>query len=118
MATLGYLHEEAKRRENLRPIVAMFERECELVRLDLLGLAAGSGPKSAAEIRAHINALTMRLTTAAMTTAKGAGLMIDHPVARFCQQAFFFLVWSCPQSVAQTHLCELAGIEQSPAEDK
>ncbi len=43
-----------------------------------------------------------------MTAAKGAGFIEGHPVGRWCREALFFLVWSCPQPVMQAHLCELA----------
>ena len=30
---------------------------------------------------------------------------------RWCREALFFLVWSCPRSVVDANLCELAGIQ-------
>ena len=42
-----------------------------------------------------------------MIAAKGAGFVEGHPVGRWCREALFFLVWSCPQQVAEAGLCEL-----------
>ena len=30
---------------------------------------------------------------------------------RWCREALFFLVWSCPACVLSANLCELAGLE-------
>ena len=43
--------------------------------------------------------------------AKGTGYVVGHPAGRWCREALFFLVWSCPQAVLSANLCELAGIE-------
>jgi hypothetical protein len=45
-----------------------------------------------------------------LSAAKGSGYVIGHPAGRWCREALFFLVWSCPQPVLSAHLCELAGI--------
>jgi alkylation response protein AidB-like acyl-CoA dehydrogenase len=52
--------------------------------------------------------MVLRATQAAMTAAKGAGYVEGHPVGRWCREALFFLVWSCPAPIAQAHLCEFA----------
>ena len=41
--------------------------------------------------------------------------LLEHDLGRahagrWCREALFFLVWSCPQSVLSANLCELAGI--------
>ena len=56
------------------------------------------------------NSLALRAAQAALVAAKGTGYMQGHPVGRWCREALFFLVWSCPQQVATANLCELAGI--------
>jgi alkylation response protein AidB-like acyl-CoA dehydrogenase len=58
------------------------------------------------------NDLAMRATQAALATAKGTGYVIGHPAGRWCREALFFLIWSCPQPVMAAHLCELAGISE------
>ena len=55
--------------------------------------------------------LVLRATQGALAAAKGAGYVVGHPVGRWCREALFFLVWSCPQGVMAAALCELAGLE-------
>ncbi len=64
------------------------------------------------ELRARANSLALRASQAALAAAKGAGYRLGHPAGRWCREALFFLVWSCPQSVLQANLCELAGIAE------
>ena len=74
-----------------------------------LFLAADKNPKDlaiAAEVRSQANSLALRATQAALVIAKGAGFVEGHPVGRWCSEALFFLVWSCPQDVAQANLGE------------
>jgi hypothetical protein len=52
----------------------------------------------------------LRATQAALVAAKGAGYVAGHPAGRWCREAMFFLVWSCPQPVLAANLCELAGL--------
>lgn len=110
-AALDYLRSESTDRETLVPIVDRFDEEHRSLHAAIHGAASGQPGFDSAAIRSSTNGLVQRTTSAAMTTAKGAGMMIDHPVGRWCQQAFFFLVWSCPQPVAQAHLCELVGLD-------
>ena len=65
---------------------------------------------SANELRQRANSLALRATQAALAAAKGTGYCLGHPAGRWCREALFFLVWSCPQPVLQANLCELAGI--------
>lgn len=109
-AALEYLKFEATNRTNLRAIAERFDQEHFAVRSRLLSATNSESDIDLSELRSQANSLVQRTTAAAMTTAKGAGLMANHPVARYCQQAFFFLVWSCPQPVAEAHLCEMAGL--------
>lgn len=111
-AALDYLQQESDRRSNLVPIVDRFNDEHQRLHQTIRAAAGGDSGQDSAAIRTLANGLVQRTTSAAMTTAKGAGMMIDHPVGRWCQQALFFLVWSCPQPVADAHLCELAGLEE------
>jgi hypothetical protein len=46
-----------------------------------------------------------------LVAAKGTGYVVGHPAGRWCREALFFLVWSCPQPVSAANLCELAGLE-------
>ncbi|WP_149495941.1 acyl-CoA dehydrogenase family protein [Roseiconus lacunae] len=109
-AALRFLEDEATRRDNLLGIVEKFSAEHTQLRQRIESATEADSAVDLAELRTQANQLVQRTTAAAMTTAKGAGLMVDHPVGRYCQQAFFFLVWSCPQPVADAHLCEMAGL--------
>lgn len=112
-SAIGYLSEQAERREELR--VASSELASDLDRLEarLLRAAAGDSSCDTADIRGAANRLVLRSTQAALTAAKGAGFVEGHPVGRWCREALFFLVWSCPQPIAQAYLCELAGIQSA-----
>ena len=63
------------------------------------------------DLRQRANSLVLRAAQAALMAAKGTGYVAGHPAGRWCREALFFLVWSCPQHVAHANLCELAGIE-------
>ncbi|MFO0014220.1 MAG: acyl-CoA dehydrogenase [Planctomycetota bacterium] len=60
-------------------------------------------------LRKDANDLALHATQAALSAAKGAGFVEGHPVGRWCREALFFLVWSCPQMVADAHLCSFSG---------
>jgi alkylation response protein AidB-like acyl-CoA dehydrogenase len=107
-AAVNYLADEAQRREDLRAAATELTRELDQSQETLLRAAEGDVGCDASDIRADANRLVLRATQAAMTAAKGAGFVEGHPVGRWCREALFFLVWSCPQGVAQTHLCEFA----------
>ncbi|MFK8111039.1 MAG: acyl-CoA dehydrogenase family protein [Rubripirellula sp.] len=110
-AAIDFLIDEASRREDLRAATNELDREWKELAKTLLLAIGGDERCDAAEVRGKANGLAMRSTQAALTAAKGAGFVEGHPVGRWCRQAMFFLVWSCPQPVAQAHLCELAGIQ-------
>ena len=109
-AAIEFIGEEASRREALEEPFAELRREVDELQADLLKAVEGLPGCDAGDIRGRSNRLVLRSTQAALTAAKGAGYVEGHPVGRWCQQALFFLVWSCPQPVAQAHLCELAGV--------
>jgi alkylation response protein AidB-like acyl-CoA dehydrogenase len=67
---------------------------------------------NASELRFRSNSLALRASQAALVAAKGAGYVAGHPAGRWCREALFFLVWSCPAPVVQANLCELAGIAE------
>lgn len=71
-------------------------------------LRADAGAVDANELRAAANGLVLRATQAALLVAKGTGFVHGHPVERWCREALFFLVWSCPQVVQQAQLCQLS----------
>jgi alkylation response protein AidB-like acyl-CoA dehydrogenase len=64
------------------------------------------------DLRVRANSLALRASQAALAAAKGAGYVAGHPAGRWCREALFFLVWSCPAPVLQANLCELACIQE------
>jgi hypothetical protein len=110
-AAIGYLAAEAGRRADLQePSVALRAEHSRLLNV-LLGIARGDSSCSKESLRQRANSLVLRASQAALAAAKGSGYVVGHPAGRWCREALFFLVWSCPQPVAAANLCELAGIE-------
>ncbi|MCE9554302.1 MAG: acyl-CoA/acyl-ACP dehydrogenase [Planctomycetes bacterium] len=109
-AAIDLLETEAKRRGELGNAAEGLRGEQQQLVSNLLALAEGLEPCGADELRASANSLALRSTQAALAAAKGAGYAAGHPAGRWCRQALFFLVWSCPAPVMAANLCELAGI--------
>ncbi len=105
---------EAAKRPSLSAPVRALREEWTDLRDGLLAAAAGDSGLSRTQIRARANSLVLRATHAALATAKGTGYAGGHPAGRWCREALFFLVWSCPPPVMAANLRELAGL---PAEE-
>jgi alkylation response protein AidB-like acyl-CoA dehydrogenase len=110
-AALAYLEEEQQLRRDLTNPAAALRAEWTQTRDDLLALAEGDSVCTTENLRARANSLALRTAQAALAAAKGTGYVVGHPAGRWCREALFFLVWSCPQPVMAANLCELAGIE-------
>jgi alkylation response protein AidB-like acyl-CoA dehydrogenase len=106
----NFLAEESVRRDDLREPAGALEEDLGLVRADLLAAADGTPACTSEQLRTRANSLALRAAEAALAAAKGTGYVVGHPAGRWCREALFFLVWSCPQSVMAANLCELAGI--------
>jgi alkylation response protein AidB-like acyl-CoA dehydrogenase len=108
-AAVGLLRREALARSALAGIVAGLEAEAASI-ATRLQMAATRGIEAARRdaLRADATGLVVRAAQAALTAAKGAGFVAGHPAERLVRESLFFLVWSCPQSVATAVLCELA----------
>src|SRR5262249_7622228 len=109
-AAVKFLRQESEKRKELVEATDGLDSELESLQRDLLALAAGRPNCSSDEVRARANSLALRSTQAALAAAKGAGFVSGHPAGRWCREALFFLVWSCPQGVMTANLCELAGL--------
>ncbi len=109
-AAIDYVHHESKARRDLSDPYQKLDQEWQLLADDLLDQTAGREAGNPSDLRGGANRLVLRATQAALVSAKGAGYVQGHPVGRWCREALFFLVWSCPQPVSDAHLCELAGI--------
>ncbi|MCS6851810.1 MAG: acyl-CoA/acyl-ACP dehydrogenase [Gemmataceae bacterium] len=107
-AALDYLRHETAARPELATITHRLTRRCEELGRELLRLAANRTPaEEASALRARANTLVLRATQTALTVAKGAGFLRQHPAQRWARQALFFLVWSCPRSTVDATLAAL-----------
>lgn len=110
-AAISYLEQETGRREALSLPAAALREDQQALERDLLQMAKGVAVCSNEELRTRANSLALRAAQAALVAAKGAGYVVGHPAGRWCREALFFLVWSCPQPVLAANLCELAGLD-------
>ncbi len=110
-SAVTFLERETDKRPDLLAPAAAMRAEVTSITTDLLALADGQEACTASDLRARANSFALRATQASLAAAKGAGFVSGHPAGRWCREALFFLVWSCPQGVLNTNLCELAGIE-------
>jgi alkylation response protein AidB-like acyl-CoA dehydrogenase len=110
-AALTYLEDEADKRPDLDVPLDTLRAEHAALRGDLVAVARGEEVCTNDDLRRRANSLVLRASQAALAAAKGAGYLVGHPTGRWCREALFFLVWSCPQSVLAANLCELAGVE-------
>ena len=110
-SAIDYLSGEVINRPELKSVASALEVEWSALHQDLLAAATGRTARSNEQLRQRANSLVLRATQAALAVAKGAGYSPEHPVGRWCCEALFFLVWSCPQPVINANLCELAGLE-------
>ena len=109
-AAISFLAQESQQREELQKIAAALRADWDQTRQRLLQFAAGDSGCDKDQLRMECNHLAMRSTQASLAAAKGTGYLIGHAAGRWCREALFFLIWSCPQPVMSAHLCELAGI--------
>ncbi len=135
-AAIDFLADEATRRADLEQPMNALSSEHDQLFAELLAAVAADGspadrqapvvrgsPDSARSgsvgrpatttkesLRQRANSLALRATQASLAAAKGSGYVVGHPAGRWCREALFFLVWSCPQPVAAANMCELAGI--------
>jgi alkylation response protein AidB-like acyl-CoA dehydrogenase len=112
-AALRVLDREAANRPGLAPIAEGLRVETLDIAARLESAAAGIAAESRDRLRADANSLVVRAAQAALTASKGAGFVQGHPAERLVRESLFYLVWSCPQAVADTMLCDLAGVERS-----
>lgn len=109
-AAITFLEEQSSHRNEFENPATSLRTQYNIAKTKIFALANGIETCTSQEIRATVNSLVLRSTQAAMMAAKGAGYRADHRIGRWCKEALFFLVWSCPQPVAETNLCELAQI--------
>jgi len=109
-AAIDFLADEASRRADLQQPWAALESDHEQLFDELLAVARGDTRTTKESLRQRANSLALRASQASLAAAKGSGYVVGHPAGRWCREALFFLVWSCPHPVATANMCELAGI--------
>jgi alkylation response protein AidB-like acyl-CoA dehydrogenase len=109
---IGFLEQEAEQRPDLVAPARSLREDWQQLRGDLLSAACDEPVCSNEDLRTRSNSLALRTSQAALAAAKGTGYVVGHPAGRWCREALFFLVWSCPQPVLAANLCELAGITE------
>lgn len=109
-AAIDFFGAEAAKRDDLATPLEALRSEHAALRDDLLMVVRGEPGCTKELVRQRANSLVSRATQASLSAAKGSGYVVGHPAGRWCREALFFLVWSCPQPVAAANLCELAGI--------
>ena len=102
---IEYLLKESQVREDIRSVAEGLQSQWRALFAELTQMNSGIGPQDQAVLRKKANDLALNSTQAALAAAKGVGFANGHDVGRLCREALFFLVWSCPQSVVQAHLC-------------
>ena len=107
-AAIDFIESESRCRDDLAPAQNSLRQQHAALCKDLFAATNGSAEVTAAEIRSQANSLALRATQSALVAAKGAGFVKGHPVGRWCREALFFLVWSCPHAVSQANLDEFA----------
>ncbi|MGE3777233.1 MAG: acyl-CoA dehydrogenase, partial [Pirellulaceae bacterium] len=110
-SAIRFLETESQRRPEIGHPALALRDEGEELKTALLHAARQQPVCTDAELRTRANSLVLRATQSALGAAKGSGYVAGHPVGRWCREALFFLVWSCPQPVLNANLCEFAGIE-------
>jgi alkylation response protein AidB-like acyl-CoA dehydrogenase len=107
-AAVRFLEKEAAARPELETIAGRLRDTLDASQNELLQLArGGSTAEAAVALRGRANTLVLQATQAAVTAAKGAGFLRQHPTQRWARQALFFLVWSCPRPAAEATLAYL-----------
>jgi butyryl-CoA dehydrogenase len=110
------VHAEARARPDLGVVAAGLDRDAATIAARLAAAGASPQAHTAAagdrdSLRAEATSLALRAAQAALTSAKGAGFVRGHPAERLARESLLFLVWSCPQSVATSLLCDFAGVD-------
>lgn len=107
-AAVDFIAKETIHREMIASPHQDLAQQVDQLRQQLMLATRGEAKLSHETLRTEANSLVLRATQAALIVAKGAGYVSGHPCGRWCREALFFLVWSCPQEVQMNNLCQLS----------
>jgi alkylation response protein AidB-like acyl-CoA dehydrogenase len=110
-SAISFVEQEAALRTELAETVRPLREQWNRARDRLFQKVEGIDICTNDQLRHDANELALRSTQFSLAIAKGTGFVNTHPVGRWCREALFFLVWSCPQPVLQAHLCDLAAFD-------
>jgi alkylation response protein AidB-like acyl-CoA dehydrogenase len=111
-AAVAFIEGESEKRPELAEPAAALRADQQQLQHRLLAATGEQCKEEADPIRVEANSLALRSAQAALGAAKGTGYVVGHPAGRWCREALFFLVWSCPQPVLSANICQLAAIEE------
>lgn len=108
------IDEKSRTIESLAVFNQHFSKRWEQI-FDQMILASETQDKSvdAAKLRKEANDLSLRVAQAFLAIEKGTGYLADSDASRWVREAMFFLVWSCPQAIANEHLCDLSHFDSN-----
>ena len=109
-AAIEFMITESRNRQDIVPPAKALKNQWNKLRKMLLDSTSSRQITRAASLRQQCNSLVLRATQASLAVAKGSGFVFGHPAGRWCREALFFMVWSCPQSVINGQLYQLAEI--------
>ncbi|MEY3459988.1 MAG: hypothetical protein RL215_3145 [Planctomycetota bacterium] len=109
LGTLDQFSVEARSNPELTPYLQPLLDEAEEIDLFLNQAVSASTPLPLTpdQLRHRANSLAIRSAHAWLAATKGAGFTCGHPAERAVRESLFFLVWSCPQPVLNSHLSEM-----------
>lgn len=110
-SAIDWFHRESTSRPNLKTYAESLESTWVSLYEKLVSIEANNTSIDPNSLRKQCNDLALQSTQAALAAAKGAGFLENHPVSKWCREAMFFLVWSCPQWVAEAHLCSFSSMD-------
>lgn len=112
---IDWIYGQTQQRGNLNPFYESLAKQWTSLFEAMNQLANGTACKvDAMTLRKDSNTLVLRATQSALAISKGAGYLAHNSIARWTREAMFFLVWSCPQGVAEAHLCEFTQFAPIP----
>ena len=109
-AAVEFVDEQSRQRAELQPIAKRFAQRTQKIAEAIRNSSVAHSAADPASIRRDVNRLALDATQTALTVSKGAGFVRGSDVERWCRQAMFFLVWSCPGSVAGELVCGFADV--------
>ncbi len=98
----------AHQSESAQAVAGQYRSRLEELRALVIAACESAPLPPTAPIRGAVHDFAVRITHTAVALYKGSALLLDHPAQRLAREAMFLLVWSCPDSVIECTVQELA----------